>query len=182
MTFLNRKIFNLDNLNESKTVANLSDKQQTYENSISAGGCLFYKRNEKNEIKLLLIKYDDPAWTKLDDFGGRVDVDDETITDTIIRETCEETNNILTFGFMEALFEINENIKTFYTKQSKYYLKLVEVNDLFYENTDVFGNFEATDKIKRIIKWFDYMDNKKILAQRIINNIELVKYLDSLLI
>lgn len=71
MTFLNRKIFNLDNLNESKTVANLSDKQQTYENSISAGGCLFYKRNEKNEIKLLLIKYDDPAWTKLDDFGGR---------------------------------------------------------------------------------------------------------------
>lgn len=103
-------------------------------------------------------------------------------TDTIIRETCEETNNILTFGFMEALFEINENIKTFYTKQSKYYLKLVEVNDLFYENTDVFGNFEATDKIKRIIKWFDYMDNKKILAQRIINNIELVKYLDSLLI
>jgi len=61
---------------------------------VSAAGCLFYKK-VNNDIYLLLIKYEDPNWPLLDDFGGKVDIIDNTIEDTIIRELREETNNII---------------------------------------------------------------------------------------
>ena len=68
---MNKKIFNFDNLSESTT-----DKKVTYSNAISAGGCLFFRKSDQH---LLLIEYADPKWSKLDDFGGKVDIEDETI-------------------------------------------------------------------------------------------------------
>ena len=88
-----RKIFNYDNFQESKIIPKL-DKKYTYGNTMSAAGCLFYKKIN-DTIELLLISYDDPKWNNFDDFGGQVDDKDETIYDKIIRETQEETNNII---------------------------------------------------------------------------------------
>ena len=70
-----RKIFNYDNFTESKII-DFNDKKQMYENTISACGTLFYKIKD-GKLWLLLIKYDDPNWPRLDDFGGQIDNDDD---------------------------------------------------------------------------------------------------------
>lgn len=173
-----RKIFNYENLDESKIVCMQSDRKKLYDNSISAGGCLFYKINN-NRLYLLLIKYADPNWPLLDDFGGQVDQNDITIFDTITRETTEETNNIITKDYLLDWIQ-NGETKSFYNKVSKYYLILIEANENFYNNTDIFGSVEFADNIKREIKWFDYLKNKNKLSHRLGKNPNLLKYLDSI--
>jgi len=166
-----RKIFNYDNLSESK-MAQLNDYQNIYFNTISAAGCLFYK----DDNKLLLIEYADPNWTRLDDFGGVVDENDETIYDTIIRETAEETNNIIDEKLMKQLLENNDN-KYFYNKLSKYFFVLIRVDDYFFPNTYVFGIKEQHDQILRKVKWYDFEEIKQKLAYRLSNTKKLMSFL-----
>lgn len=173
-----RKIFNYDNLSESK-ISYLSRKNELYPNTISACGCMFYKIVD-NKLQLLLIKYDDPNWPLLDDFGGQIDEDDNTIIDAICRETSEETNNIITSDFIKDWIENDANIKTFYNKTSKYYSKIIETKNNFYPDTEIFGDFEITDKIKRTVKWFDYAEIKSTLAHRLAKNNDLIEYLDKI--
>ena len=174
-SLVHRKIFNYDNFEESKIIPKL-DKKYTYDNTVSAAGCLFYKKsNEK--LELLLISYDDPKWNKLDDFGGQVDDIDNTIYDTIIRETIEETNNIIKKSFLEK--KINDKqYKSFYNNFSKYYVITIEVDDNFYPDTDIFGNFETKDKIGRTIKWYNYSDIKNKISNRLTCNKEIINYLN----
>ena len=113
-----RKIFNFDDLNESK-ITKMSDKKNLYVNTISAAGCLFYKETVSGK-QILLIKYADPNWSLLDDFGGKVDEKDVTIYDTIVRETMEETNNVINESHIRSLI-MDKNTKYFYNKQSKYH-------------------------------------------------------------
>jgi hypothetical protein len=49
---MSRKIFNYDKLDETKVVSSLKAKTQLYPHTISACGCLFYK---KHNSELLLI-------------------------------------------------------------------------------------------------------------------------------
>lgn len=175
-TFSPRKIFNRDNITESKIVENLSDSSKTYENTISACGSLFYTI-EDNKLKLLLINYTDINWPRLDDFGGKIDMTDMSVFDSMVREVSEETNNIITSDYLNM--KINENTKTFYNKQSKYYVWLINVNNNEFQDTSIFGNIEISDNIERNIKWYDFNEIKNKLAFRLLNNKELMNYLVS---
>ena len=165
-----KKIFNYDNISESKNIS-INDRKNEYKNSISAAGCLFYKI-VKHKIYLLLISYADPKWPKLDDFGGKVDITDETILDTIKREVQEETNKVILLDIKNLKYEL------FYNKHAKYYSILTRVDDTFNKDTSVFGKIENTDQIYRKIKWYEYSKVKKQLAYRLLNNLELISYLD----
>ncbi len=176
-----RKIFNLDNLSESKIVTLQTKKTQSYTNSISACGCLIYKI-ENNKVKLLLIKYSNQKKNnKLDDFGGKVDDEDNSVFETIARETSEETNNLISKKYVFDKIISNE-YTSYYTSSAKYYFIAIQCDSSFYPNTRVFGKEETYEKIPREIRWFDYVTNKKKLANRLLNNKNLVEYLDCLVI
>jgi hypothetical protein len=170
-----RKIFNYDNFSESKIIPKL-DKGYAYNNTISAAGCLFYKKT-KDKLQLLLISYSDPKWNDLDDFGGRVDESDDTVYDTIIRETVEETNNIIDEVYLQKKIT-NIEYKPFYNNFSKYYVIAIEVDDGFYPDTKIFGNFEKADCIGRTIKWYNYSDIKNKISSRIKCNKQMINFLD----
>lgn len=174
---MSRKIFNYDDKTESKIITSLSNKNSLYNNSISACGCLFYRIHDA-KLQLLLISYSDPGWPKLDDLGGKIDESDLTLNDAISRETSEETNGVISENFMKIHLLTETN--TFYNKQSKYYVVVSCVDNNFYPNTSVFGDFEETDKIPRVINWIDYVTAKPKLAIRLLSNKDLINYLDNI--
>ena len=176
---MSRKIFNYDDLTQSRVVPSLNAKSKLYTNTVSACGCLFYRIKSK-KLQLLLIYYEDPNWPKLDDLGGQIDDSDDTIFDAIARETSEETNNVITKEYIMERFADKKDIEEFYNQQSKYYVVLMKVKKTFHPDTEVFGNFEKTDKIKREIKWADYETVKQNLAYRLLKNKKLMDYLDNL--
>lgn len=171
-----RKIFNFNDQKESKVIESLSEKSKLYENTISACGAMFYKI-VKGDVYLLLISFADPKWNKLDDFGGQIDETDDTVMDAIEREVSEESNGQINEKKLRKLLNTNK-CKTFYNKFSKYYNYVIEVDDNFFKDTSVFGDFEKTDKIKRKINWYKFSDFKNKISQRIIGNKLLVKYLE----
>jgi hypothetical protein len=170
-----RRVFNYDNLNQSK-ILNTNNYIQLYTNSITATGCLFYKIVD-GIIWLLLIKYINPEHPLLDDFGGKADITDMTIMQTIMRELSEETNGVIAGEYIEHL--VNES-PAFYNKQSKYYVKVVCVDDSFYPDTTVFGDFEGIDYISRTVSWYKFNEVRDKLAHRLQLNNELMRFLDSL--
>jgi hypothetical protein len=175
---MSRKIFNYDDTSESKIIESLMDKGNLYENTISACGCLFYKI-VNNKLKLLLISYSDPKWPKLDDFGGIIDKDDDTLIDAIVRETLEESNHKIKESMLRKKLSGG---KAFYNQYSKYYVIAVEVVNDFYYDTSIFGDFEETDRIERKLKWYEFSTNKEKLALRLLNNKKLMSFLSKLLI
>lgn len=178
---MSRKIFNYDNLNESRVVTPQTKKTQSYVNSISACGCVFYKI-EDNKVKLLLIKYTNiKKNNKLDDFGGKVDNVDMSVYQTIARETSEETNDLISKQFI--LDQLSETkYVSFYTQSSKYYFIAIQVSNDFFPNTEIFGNDETYEKIPRTVHWFDYALNKKKIAKRLSDNNEFITFLDNLVL
>ena len=170
-----RKIFNFDNFNESTIVE--STKMNTYKNNISACGCLLYKI-ENGKINLLLIKYTDPKWPRLDDLGGQIDIKDNSIDEAINREMSEETNGILCFDKLRSLYK--ENCKSFYNRKSKYYFYAICVDNNFQNDTKVFGNLETHENIARTIGWYDYNSNKEMLAYRLFCCEDLINYFESI--
>jgi 8-oxo-dGTP pyrophosphatase MutT (NUDIX family) len=177
---MSRKIFNYDDLNSSTIVPLGTDLLKIYPNAISACGCLFYKKEDGKSLQLLLISYKDERWPRLDDFGGQIDLTDETVCHTIIRETTEETNGHVG-KFTPEMSKLFDNFtKFFYTRTSKYYFALIKVDEEFFSDTKCFGNVEFVDNIERIIEWFNYPTIKEKLAFRLHGNNELLNYLDSL--
>ena len=170
-----RRIFNYDDMIETKLISSLADKKNLYSNSISACGCLIYKNTGAGK-QLLLISYEDPKWNKLDDFGGRIDESDSSIFDAIARETSEETNGVLSHDFIKE--KLDGNNKSFYNNYSKYYVVAIEVDRNFCLNTNIFGDFEDADKIKRTVGWHNFKNVKEDLALRLKNNNDLMKFLE----
>lgn len=170
-----RKIFNYDNMSESKIIASLKAVDELYTNSISACGILFY-RNTDNGKELLLMKYADPKWNKLDDFGGCIDASDSSVIEAIVRETSEESNGKITREMVESIISENK-YKVFYNNYSKYYSIVVEVDNTFFPDTSVFGDFEESDKINRTIGWYNYNDCKGDIAYRIGKNPDTIAFL-----
>jgi hypothetical protein len=144
---------------------------------VSACGCLFYRFNSNNVLQLLLIKYKDKNWPRLDDFGGQVDKNDEDLYATIYRETLEESNGFINITLDRPNYK---SVKYFYNHKSKYFFMLAHVD--LYKDTTVFGNVEIHDNINRIVSWFDYIPNKKKLAYRLMYCNTLIEHLDSLII
>lgn len=169
-----RKVFDYNNSKQSCVVE--SSKMNTYENNISACGCLIYKLNNK-KLELLLIKYDDPKWNRLDDLGGQIDIEDETVYNAIKREVSEETNNLINLDELVDLYPG----RYFYNKKSKYYFATIKVDDKFQQNTEIYGDLEITDNIKRKIDWYDYKLCKTKLSYRLLLCDELITYFDSLI-
>jgi hypothetical protein len=156
-----RKVFNYTNWNESAMVA--KNKLGKYYKTISACGCLFRKKN-----MLMLIAYSDPNYPLLEDFGGQVDETDNNPIDTIIRETIEETNWIVTKEMMNEF--VSKPHKTYYNHELKYYNVIIDVDDSFCPDTKVFGNYEITDNIGRTVGWYDIKNVKSQLAYRLAKN------------
>ena len=171
-----RRIFDYDNLEKSKIVWWKGDRRSYFENTISACGCLFYKIVD-GRIKLLLYNYLDSKDAPLDDFGGKVDLYDRNVYETMRREVLEETNNLIDIFYINS-----ERFKEyFYVKFSKYYTALIEVDEDFFPDTSIFGTKECLEGIDRVIKWYDYLDSKPRLSLRIRENKFLIDHLDNLI-
>ena len=62
-----------------------------------------------------------------DDFGGKVEFEDDTIIHTIIRELYEESNKLIG----DERNKINlSNAEFFYVKQAKYILAVLDSNSI----------------------------------------------------
>lgn len=167
---MKRKVFDFDDFSSFKIVP--SNKLGYYTNTISACGLLL-----KHDDEILLIKYKDPNWPNLDDFGGQVGEGDETPFDTIIRETVEESNGVITKKMIKKYLKHGEQ---FYTQKSKYFCVVCEISDddkeLLLDST-LFGDIEIEDGIKRTINWYNSNDAKKNLCGRLKFNKEIMDYL-----
>lgn len=118
-------------------------------NEIKAAGILFYRiSKKKNNLQFLMIK-DDNGYS---DFGGKTDKQDKTFLETALRETFEETNNVINERFIGKKLD---NVKPICNKKSKYALYLCELKKTPFRCAD-FGNFELHDNIKRSVKWISY--------------------------
>ena len=79
---------------------------------IRAGGIIFYKHTrDMNEPEFLMIK----NWDRYEDFGGRTDVIDNTIEDTICREADEESNGIFP---KNEVHDLIKNLNPIYCNKS----------------------------------------------------------------
>ncbi len=172
-----RKIFNFDNLSNIQlaTTNCISNTLNKYENSISACGCLFYRISKEHYLEFLLIKYQSSEWPRLDDLGGRIDVEDNTIFDAINREVKEETNEKINFSD-----HFREKYESFYNKKSKYYCIAIELDEDAYSNTSIFGDLEVTDNIERTIKWYKYNECENHLAYRLFYCVNFMSFFNQL--
>jgi hypothetical protein len=140
----------------------MSNRPTFYTNNnepIRAGGIIFYKRDKlTGDIKILLQysknKYEDSE-NKYEDIGGKTDIGDKDIYDTIIRETIEETNNVITKEIINNY--LDKQYDYIYIPNSKYMLLLIEAdNDIINIDRRQFGKVEKlTGKIRQF-QWIDY--------------------------
>jgi hypothetical protein len=130
-------------------------------NETKAGGVIFYKKNknslQNDAIKFLFIEsFDDKGNKRVEDFGGKTDLTDENINQTISREVVEESNNI--FYYDNIYQRVITSNKKIFIKKCKYlvvFCELVETDKIFLNNdTDIFGDVETFTGMKRKIKWF----------------------------
>lgn len=114
---------------------------------IRAGGVIVYRKNKNHSVDLLLIF----SRGIYEDIGGRTDIKDTDIYDTVAREVEEETNKII---LCESIKDRLTRSKYVYCAKSKYVIFLVEAteNEACLES-NIFGNIEIHDNISRLIKW-----------------------------
>jgi hypothetical protein len=127
---------------------------------IRAGGIIFYKKDElTKQIKVLMqyterIGIDGIKRNVYEDIGGKTDEKDLCINDTIIRETVEETNDIIKKETIKELLDKDNHY--IYLKKSKYYLILVESNKIIVDiNRRTFGKEEILSGKLRQFHWID---------------------------
>jgi hypothetical protein len=112
---------------------------------IRAGGLILYRHDKcMTEPEFLMIG----AWNRYEDFGGRTDISDKSIEDTICREVDEESNGILP---MEEMLELIKNEEQIYCEKSKYMVYVVKTK--IHYNPIEFGDWEICDGIPRTVEW-----------------------------
>jgi len=116
--------------------------------AITAGGILII--DYKNDRCLLQYNSNKDRW---DDFGGKVEFEDDTIIHTIIRELYEESNKLIG----DERNKINlSNAEFFYVKQAKYILAVLDSNSIkIDDDLTKYGSFEEHTNIERYVKWVD---------------------------
>jgi hypothetical protein len=141
--------------------------EENTEKPILAAGVLFIK--EENGKKYILmqkvIKKDKSD--EYSDFGGKIELKDDIIIDTISRELGEELN----WGLYEKVKKKNiyldtteklknlilENIvKLIYQGTAKYFVVIAKIPKNIFFDFDKIGEFEKLDKINRTIHWISY--------------------------
>ena len=130
-----------------------------YDNKpVRAGGILFYVNDNGN--RMYLLRKGNKHWG---DIGGKTDVGDNNILDTIIREVVEETNSKLldpchtTTGAtvaLQELLEVTPNLDMYYGSISKYLLLVCEVPiEIMKLPMKRFGLEETTCVMKHYFHW-----------------------------
>jgi len=109
---------------------------------IRAGGILLYRFS--TELEFLMIRNTEQRY---EDIGGKTDIGDKTIENTIIREAFEETN-----GLLNPVIPVGTASR--YFANGKYFLYLVKANSYERQLTsEQFGTVEIHDGINRTIHW-----------------------------
>jgi ADP-ribose pyrophosphatase YjhB (NUDIX family) len=117
---------------------------------LRAGGVLFY-RTIQDKKELLLIKKGE----QYEDIGGKTDIGDTCIQDTVSREVEEETNSVIKKQYIRKQLDQGH---PFYSK-TKYALYFIKANK--YERklcTEDFGDKEINDNIVRTLHWIPLTD------------------------
>ena len=119
--------------------------------SIRAGGLLLYKKfDDKIHFLMIKSKYDNEY--KYEDFGGRTDIVDSSIEDTIIREVFEESNEQITREQSKKAMDNLDGGYNVYIPICKYLLIIRKTNDDFKPKD--FGDREIHDNLERTVEWF----------------------------
>lgn len=115
---------------------------------VTAGGVLFYRKGISGDIELLLVH----SRGQLEDLGGRVDEDDESIYDAVSREVKEESNKM--FSKHKVLKRVKKCKDYIYMPKSKYVVYILKAGkkESKYVSDD-FGDREIHDDIARTINW-----------------------------
>lgn len=117
---------------------------------IKAGGVLPYKITNENLYFLMINKNN-----IYEDFGGKIDMLDETPEDMASREAYEESNCLL--DKEDTKKNIIESSFDFYIKHSKYVLYMFQANEYIKNlHPSQFGDTELHDNIKRTVEWISY--------------------------
>lgn len=118
---------------------------------IRAGGVILYYKEHDKSISFLFIQCQD----EVEPFGGKTDIIDKTLKDTVKREADEESNGIIKLT--------DENlIDWIYFPNSKYILFFVESKVKY--DPILFGTKEFHENIVRSVEWMQY---DKIIHQKI---------------
>jgi len=147
--------------------------EDSNEKPILAAGVLFIKEEKGKRFVLMqkVIEKDKPD--KYSDFGGKIEVKDDTIFDTIARELGEELNeglykkvkkeNIYLDAPEELKNLILQNIvKLIYQKTAKYFVIIAKLPKDIILDFEKIGNHEELDKINRTVHWISYEDFIKL--------------------
>ena len=157
-----------------------SDKKRKcfyYEDSdekpILAAGILFIKLEKGKNFVLMqkVIQKNKPD--EYSDFGGKIDLTDEIIVDTIARELGEELN----YGLYQKVRDekvyldtteklkdliIQNIVKLIYQKTAKYFIVISKLPKNISLDFEKIGDFEKLDKINRTVDWISYDDFIKL--------------------
>jgi len=133
------------------------------EKPILAAGILFVKEiNGKVHILVQNVQEEDGKH-RYSDFGGKIDLDDKTVVQTVSREFGEGLN----YGIYEthrgnniyldniALKKIIQQnlLKSFYQPIAKYFVIFAKFDENLQLDMEKIGNFEKLDKINRTVEW-----------------------------
>lgn len=146
------------------------------EKPILAAGVLFVRddTNGRKEVLVQKVKKEDGSFV-FSDFGGKVDLDDNTPIQAMARELGEEINysiyskNRKTFLDDEALKKILQKniIQKIYLPVAKYFLIFAKFDDNLDIDMEKTGTKESHDNIERTVEWIradqfiqNYFDQK----------------------
>lgn len=113
---------------------------------VTAAGVLIHEA----ENDRYLLQYM-PKIGRFDDFGGKVEWEDDTVLHTILRELYEETNGLMCNKSNPIKFR---NSKFYYIKKSKYLLAVIDSRNINIEkDLKHYLNIETCTNIDRKLVW-----------------------------
>ena len=138
------------------------------EKPILAAGVIFVKGSGNNREVLMQKVLETDGTYKLSDFGGKIDLSDNTVVQTAARELGEELN----FGMFqvkrganvyldqEGLKKVIQKnmLKPFYMPVAKYFLMFCQFNEDLGLDMEKIGDHEKLDKITRTVEWIKEED------------------------
>jgi len=143
--------------------------EDSNEQPILAAGVLFIKEEKGKKFVLMQKKIEKDKTDEYSDFGGKIDLDDDAIVDTIARELGEELNkglykkvkkeNIYLDTTEELKNLILQNIvKLIYQRTAKYFVIIAKLPKDILLDFEKIGTREELDKINRTVEWISYED------------------------
>jgi 8-oxo-dGTP pyrophosphatase MutT (NUDIX family) len=143
------------------------------EKPILAAGVLFVKEEKGKKYVLMQKKKEKEKQDEYSDFGGKIDLKDQTAVETIARELGEELNygiydsskpeKIYLDNIKDLKGLIQENIiKTIYQERAKYFVIIAQLPENIGLDFVKIGDSEKLDKINRTVEWITYEDFLKL--------------------